>query len=112
MLKLNIKRLIVMRGITSPMVSFRKMGIEHSMASKILNGNVAGLKTKTMEKICLWLKCTPNELYEWVPDAGEESDKDLPIAGLIRTEESDLKKTMERFTTAELEGVLKELGKK
>ncbi len=114
MLKLNVKRLIVLRGISSPLNFMLKMGIQYGMASRILNGKVASLKTSTLERLCVGLKCTPNELYEWVPDEGkEEGDvKDFPLAGLRRTEAADLKKTMERFTSAELEGVLRELGKK
>ncbi len=37
------------------------------MASRIVKNKLGSIRLKTLEKICLALNCTPNDLLEWYP---------------------------------------------
>jgi hypothetical protein len=80
------------------------------MASVILNGKVAELKLRHIERLCKGLKCTPNDLFEWIPDEGK-TEQGFPLTGLRRDKKMDMQKTMERFTMEELERILQMIGK-
>ena len=41
------------------------------------------MKTRQIEIICLSLKCTPNDLFEWIPDKPEQINGNNPLSKLI-----------------------------
>jgi DNA-binding Xre family transcriptional regulator len=111
MLKLNLVRLFKIRGITKPNAFLSKLGINYVTASNIINGKVTSLKFSHTEKLCKALKCTPNDLYEWVPDK-KNPDKNSPLASLVRNHDSDLNKIAASMSTLELENLIASLKKK
>ncbi len=68
MLKYNIKSLLQARGITNQLAYLTKAGITYQMAHMLVANKVAAIKPAIMEKLCTHLKCTPNDLMEWIPD--------------------------------------------
>jgi len=68
MLDLNLKRLFEMRGITRPFTFMLKNGFIRSTAHNFVHGQVWQIKLEQIEKLCLLLNCTPNDLFEWRPD--------------------------------------------
>ena len=70
MLNFNPKNVFSMRGIektTAFLVG--RLGMDYSTASRFLKSKSQFVKIKDIEKLCIALNCTPNDLFEWKPDA-------------------------------------------
>lgn len=70
MLNFNPKNIFAKRGIektTAFLVG--KLGMDYSTASRFLKTKSRFVKISDIEKICVALNCTPNDLFEWKPDA-------------------------------------------
>ncbi len=83
MLYLNLQRILSQRGITSPNQLLIKYGFTPFTASRILNNKAAGLSNAQLEKLCLALRCTPNDLYAWEKPVDESVAKDHPLHALV-----------------------------
>ncbi|MFA6598617.1 MAG: helix-turn-helix transcriptional regulator [Ignavibacteriaceae bacterium] len=68
MLTYNLKKHFKLRGITSPTRFLMEIGFTKQIAYNIARNNFTGLSPKHLEKLCLSLNCTPNDLMEWEPD--------------------------------------------
>ena len=69
MLKFNVKRMFAVRGIEKTTGFLVKLGMSYPRASRYLKLRTGTFKVRDVEKLCLALNCTPNELFEWQPDA-------------------------------------------
>ncbi|CAN5587913.1 hypothetical protein BH10ACI1_BH10ACI1_08850 [soil metagenome] len=68
MLYFNIRRLLDLRGIDKPYAFLVKNGFVSQTATNMINNQVGHIKPQQMEKLCLLLNCTPNDLFDWRPD--------------------------------------------
>jgi DNA-binding Xre family transcriptional regulator len=84
MLYFNLRRVLLMRGVDKPMTFLQKHGFARSTAAKLANNNVTEVKTAHLEQLCRVLNCTPNDLYEWRPDAASSAIENHPLNELIR----------------------------
>lgn len=75
MISLNLHRIMLQKGITRSYNHLRKLGLTHSMAKQYVAGTHKTMMFKDMEKICISLHCTPNDLLEW---RKTEKDPELP----------------------------------
>ena len=83
MLKYNIKALCTARGITKPVGHLTKAGINPNMASQLINNKLASLKPSVIEKLCVYLNCTPNDLIEWIPEENTNT-QNHPLETLMK----------------------------
>jgi len=83
MLNYNIKALCTARGITKPVGHLIKAGINPQMSSLLINNKLASIKPAVLEKLCVLLNCTPNDLMEWIPVANTNT-QNHPLASLQR----------------------------
>lgn len=70
MLNFNPKNIFAKRGIektTAFLVG--RLGMDYSTASRFLKSKSQFVKIKDIEKLCISLNCTPNDLFDWKPDA-------------------------------------------
>jgi DNA-binding Xre family transcriptional regulator len=68
MLKYNLERLLIQRGIgENPLSYLMKHGFSRGQASRLLNNKVSSIQPENIEKLCYTFKCTPNDLMEWTP---------------------------------------------
>ncbi len=88
MLYFNIRRIISQRGIASPNKLLMKYGFTAYTASRILNNQVSGLSNEQLEKLCLALHCTPNDLYAWKKPSDGNITPDHPLHALLPKPES------------------------
>jgi DNA-binding Xre family transcriptional regulator len=72
MLIFNPRRVLAMRGVDRMFSFLSKNGFIHSTASYLVSGGVRHIKLKHIGRLCLLLNCTPNDLFEWQPEAGVE----------------------------------------
>lgn len=85
MLKFNINKVFKTRLISQPVGFLTHHGMPRQTANRILSGRFKNLTTKQLEKLCLALKCTPNDLIEWTPDDEKILETNPPLKQFLPT---------------------------
>jgi DNA-binding Xre family transcriptional regulator len=75
----NFKRILKARGIERPFSYLVKAGFSSSFATKVNNNRVKRLNLPEIERLCILLKCTPNDFYEWHPTKKQELEPNHPL---------------------------------
>ena len=86
MLTFNPSRIFAIRGIEKPSAYLAKLGCVTSTAAKFMRAQSSMFKLKYVEMICVALHCTPNDLFEWKPDAKTALPENHPLRALEREE--------------------------
>lgn len=79
MLTYNFKRVFKARGIDKPRPFLISHGFPRGIATGIATNKADRFALKHMEKLCLILNCTPNDLLEWKP---ADKKQDIPDTAL------------------------------
>ncbi len=103
MLSYNFNRILKARGIEKPFTYLCNSGFSDNFATKVVNNRIKRLGLKEMEKLCLLLKCTPNDFFEWIPDKNANYDEDHPMT-MIRKSDNipDMVKTINSIPIGKL----------
>jgi DNA-binding Xre family transcriptional regulator len=88
MLYFNIKRLLNLRGIDKHYAFLVKNGFVSQTATNLANNGIGHIKPAQMEKLCVLLNCTPNDLFSWKPDDEQTATENHPLAPLHRDKQS------------------------
>ena len=83
MLRYNLSRLFLLKGISKPAVFLTNAGFSKSVAYRLAEEKINSLHSKHIERLCMAFKCTPNDLMEWTPDKPEQMKNDQPLAKLM-----------------------------
>lgn len=95
MLRYNFDRIFRARGIEKRFAYLRRAGFSDNFAVRINKNNVANIRLQEIEKLCILLRCTPNDFFEWVPDNENDVPKDHPIYAIRKSEKVvDITKTL------------------
>lgn len=86
MLIYNFQRVFKARGIEKPHNFLVNHGIPRGIASRMVNNKTDKIFLKYLEKVCLLLNCTPNDLLEWKP-AGKKEDTPGTALYLLKKEQ-------------------------
>jgi DNA-binding Xre family transcriptional regulator len=86
MIQYNFDRVFRARGIERPFTYLKQAGFSDNFATKVKNNRVLRLNLKEMEKLCLILRCTPNDFCEWTKDKDTQVDSDHPINSIKRSD--------------------------
>lgn len=106
MIEYNFERIFKARGINKPFTYLVKAGFSDNFATKIKNHRVKRIGLKELEKLCVILRCTPNDFYEWTPDVDDKIDKKHPLNIIRKTDKViDLTKTLNSVPLGELEEI-------
>lgn len=90
MLDLNVTRVLNLRGITQQKYGYlTKNGFIRSTSSKLLNNQTWQVRFSILERLCLLLNCTPNDLFEWRPDENQTVNENTALKVLIRKEKTE-----------------------
>ena len=81
MLCYNFDRIFRNRGIDRPYTYLVSNGFSPKFATKVNNNKVVKLHTNELERLCLLLHCTPNDLMLWTPD--NDQNKNHPLNKLL-----------------------------
>lgn len=68
MLTFQLKELLERKGYKPNAQVLRNLGFSYTTAYKMLNGEVSSVNFKHLEELCIFLNCTPNDLYRFVPE--------------------------------------------
>lgn len=85
MLKFNCHKVFADRGINDKLGKLRSNGFTYHQAHRILSENQNSISFAVLEKFCLLLNCTPNDLLEWTPDKPEQ-DTELTSLKVLKTD--------------------------
>ena len=81
-MKLRIGALCKEKGIHNPFTALKKAGISVTKAIQYLNGKTNRLMVDDAEKLCNFLRCTPNDLFEWLPNNKAEDYPENPLQAI------------------------------
>jgi len=79
MLYLNLTSLFKERGITKPVNLLVKAGFTYYAANELANGRVRSLSLKHLERLCIALNCTPNDVLAWRREEGSAVHDKHPL---------------------------------
>lgn len=103
MLTYNFTRVFKARGIDRPYDYLKKAGFSSNFASKINRNEAKRVELRELEKLCVVLRCTPNDVVEWEPDTEEMIDEEHPMNIIRKPEkEVDLTKTLNQIPLGQL----------
>ncbi len=112
MLNYNFKRVFRAKGIDKIHAYLCNAGFSNNFATKIKNNNAKRLELKELERLCMVLKCTPNDFLEWTPEPNTDIVENHPMNLLKKpTYEVDFVKTLNEVPLGkleELERIIKE----
>ena len=113
MLYFNIKRVLDLRGIDKPYSFLVKNGFVSQTATNIINNRLQRITPQQLEKLCLLLRCTPNDLIDWKPGANSVVPENHPIRALTKEKApppiSEMVKDLPVEKLGELEAIINQL---
>ncbi len=87
MLTFQLKELLERKGYKPNAQVLRNLGFSYTTAYKLLHGDVSSVNFKHLEELCVFLNCTPNDLYRFVPDNPMQVPKNHALWQIRQTEE-------------------------
>ena len=82
MLQYNFTKVFASRGIDNPYRFLKKEGFTHSLAHRIARNKTDKLFLEHLEKLCMLLYCTPNDLMDWYPKMDSVTARKHPLSAL------------------------------
>jgi DNA-binding Xre family transcriptional regulator len=86
MLKFDLMYILKARGVKNPGKLLRDNGINKQVTDALIRGKTKNVPTANLEKLCIILNCTINELFTWQPDDG----LNIPEDHMIHTLKKDI----------------------
>jgi DNA-binding Xre family transcriptional regulator len=86
MLIFNFSRIFKARGIDRPFSYLVKAGYSANFATRIANNRVVRMDLTEIEKLCVILQCTPNDLLEWIPGSDDVTNDKHPLWPIKRSD--------------------------
>ena len=90
MMYFNFEKLFKLRGITNGTSFLQKRGMTYYQARSNVHFNRSDNFFRNLEKVCLALDCTPNDLIEWKPSKAEDDVKGAALQRIRASEGIDL----------------------
>jgi len=110
MLRYNFSRIFRIKGISKPGPYLMENGFKRNTAFKIARNSVYELNNVHLEKLCILLCCTPNDLLEWHPDKNVKVPEDHPIRKLLPAEAIiDLRNIMQDIPVEKISGLAQKI---
>lgn len=113
MLYLNINRVMRLRGIGQSYKMLVKNGFVPATARKLVKNELRRVDLDVIERLCLTLNCTPNDLFAWQPSSDQANPDAQGLIKLKRDPSQDLAKLLgsmpiEKFD--EVAGIIQNLN--
>jgi DNA-binding Xre family transcriptional regulator len=103
MLSYNFDQIFNTRGIDKPFMYLKKAGFSNDFASNIRHNRIKRLGLEQMEKLCIALHCTPNDLFDWKPDTNTIVGQDHALHTIRKPKQGpDLNLTLKTAPLSEL----------
>jgi DNA-binding Xre family transcriptional regulator len=102
MIKLRIKQLLEMKGEKHPRKALIRLGISDKVATKYLHSRKQEIALRHMEQLCLFFRCEPNDLVEWIPDKPGDNDPTQPLQKLKPKKRLNTPELLKKMTPDEI----------
>lgn len=115
MLYLNLKRVMRLRGVDNHYKLLLDLGFAPATVRNLLNNRVWRMDFEHLEKLCLALNCTPNDVLEWLPSETQANPEAQALIKLTRNKDGDLPKLLKDLPIEKFEqivGILQDLESK
>lgn len=106
MIYINLKRVMRLRGVDNHYKMLVKLGFAPVTAKNFIEGAVWRINFEHLEQLCVALNCTPNDLLEWQPDAGQNLSETHSLNALQRKSDKDLSKLIGEIPMEKFEQIL------
>ncbi len=83
MLQLDIAGIMNEREISNHNAFLCQNGFSPFIASRLLNNKTKSISFKHLQKLCLLLHCTPNDLYVWNASNNMNNNTNQPLYSLV-----------------------------
>src|SRR5579863_2860277 len=108
MLNLSLKRILKARGVEQPYKFLVQNGFVPFTAHKYKNGHVEHMRLDHIERLCVLLNCTPNDVFEWTPNDLLDDNPDHPLQRVRRREKKiEINKMLAKLSLEKLEEIEK-----
>jgi len=84
MIRYNFERIFRAKGIDKPYSYLVRSGFSENFSTRVKNNKIKMLSLEQLERLCIVLRCSPNDLLEWQPDKHSNPGKDHPLNALFR----------------------------
>lgn len=84
MLELNLVRALQLRGVRKHGRFLRDLGFAASSVQGFLHNTMTQIKYEQLEQLCIALNCTPNDLFDWQPDANRQIPATHALHGVTK----------------------------
>ncbi|MFC2138148.1 helix-turn-helix domain-containing protein [Bacteroidota bacterium] len=106
MLSYNFNRIFKARAVEKPFTYLRNAGFSDKFATKIKNNKIARINLREIERLCILLRCTPNDFFEWTPDKDNQIDSEHPIYKIKKSDKVvDITKTLNSVPLDQLDEI-------
>lgn len=106
MLFFSLKRIFKARSIEHPYKFLVQNGFVSFTAHKFKNSKVEQIRLDHIEKLCILLNCTPNDIFEWVPDNLLDDRADHPLQQIRKKEKKiEINKLLAKLSLEKLEEI-------
>jgi DNA-binding Xre family transcriptional regulator len=106
MLYLDIKRAMRLRGVDNHYDFMIKLGFVPLTAKNFLSGAARLIKLDQIERLCLALNCTPNDLLEWRAPENQANPEAQALIKLKRGGADDLANLMNKLPMEQFEQIV------
>ena len=83
-----------LRHIPNPYKMLIKNGFVPATARKLVNNELRRVDLDVIEKLCLTLNCTPNDLFAWHPSDSQANPDAQALIKLKRDQQQDVAKLL------------------
>lgn len=111
MLQINLTRLFKARGIEQPYKFLVRNGFVPFTAHKYKNGKVDAIRLDHIERLCILLNCTPNDILEWLPQDLLDDTPNHPLQKIRKRDKKiEINKMLNNLSLDKLEEIEKMLA--
>ena len=86
MLIYNFQRVFAARGIDKPRAFLITHGFPRGIATGIATNKADRFALKHLDKVCLALNCTPNDILEWIPCSKKQDSENTALYALKKAQ--------------------------
>ena len=67
MIKLRVKEILEQKGHTKYWL-YKQMGMSYQNVNRMISNETKSIKLANLEALCVILECTPNDLFDGLPE--------------------------------------------
>lgn len=110
MLRLDLNRIFKIKGIGKLNTYLVSRGHSSTYASHLMTGKIVSISFAKMEQFCIDFKCTPNDLFDFVPDKGNVLPEGHPLWALQKNLKiEEINTLLHSLSMEQIDGIYRDL---